>query len=61
MWAWGVAQYPYLLPKTLTVSQSASPPDTMTALLVIFVIALLVIAPSLALLFVLSQRRALED
>ena len=61
VWAWGVAQYPYLLPKTLTVSQSASPPDTMTALLVIFVIALLVIAPSLALLFVLSQRRALED
>jgi len=61
VWAWGVAQNPYLLPKTLTVDQAASSNDTMTALLVIFVAALLIIVPSLALLFVLSQRSALED
>ena len=61
VWAWGVAQYPYLLPKTLTVSQSASPSGTMTALLVIFVVAALVIAPSLGLLFWLAQRRALSE
>jgi cytochrome d ubiquinol oxidase subunit II len=61
VWAWGVAQNPYLLPKTLTVDQAASSSDTMTALLVIFVAALLVIGPSLALLFVLSQRRALGE
>jgi cytochrome d ubiquinol oxidase subunit II len=61
VWAWGVAQNPYLLPKTLTVDQAASSGDTMTALLVIFVVALLVIGPSLGLLFVLSQRSALED
>jgi cytochrome d ubiquinol oxidase subunit II len=61
VWAWGVAQHPYLLPKTLTVSQAASPHDTMVALLVIFAIALLVIGPSLGLLFTLSQRSALES
>jgi len=61
VWAWGVAQNPYLLPKTLTVDQAASSSDTMTALLVIFVVALLVIGPSLGLLYVLSQRSALED
>jgi cytochrome bd ubiquinol oxidase subunit II len=61
VWAWGVAQHPYLLPKTLTVDQAAASNDTMVALLVIFVAALLVIGPSLGLLFVLSQRSALED
>jgi cytochrome bd ubiquinol oxidase subunit II len=61
VWAWGVAQRPYLLPKTLTIDQAAASSDTMNALLVIFVAALLVIGPSLGLLFVLSQRRALGD
>jgi cytochrome bd ubiquinol oxidase subunit II len=61
VWAWGVAQYPYLLPKTLTVTQAAASSDTMTALLVIFVVAALVIGPSLSLLFALSQRRVLRD
>jgi cytochrome d ubiquinol oxidase subunit II len=61
VWAWGVAQYPYLLPKTLTVDQAAASNDTMTALLVVFVIAALVVLPSLGLLFALSQRSALED
>jgi len=61
VWAWGVAQRPYLLPKTLTVDQAAASSGTMNALLVIFVAALLVIGPSLGLLFVLSQRRALGD
>jgi cytochrome d ubiquinol oxidase subunit II len=59
VWAWGVAQRPYLLPKTLTIDQAASSSGTMDALLVIFVAALLVIGPSLGLLFVLSQRRTL--
>jgi cytochrome d ubiquinol oxidase subunit II len=61
VWAWGVAQYPYLLPKTLTVDQAAAANDTMTTLLVVFVIAALVVLPSLGLLFALSQRSALED
>jgi cytochrome d ubiquinol oxidase subunit II len=61
VWAWGVAQHPYMLPKTLTVDQAAASSDTMTALLVIFGVALVVIGPSLGLLFVLSQRSALED
>jgi cytochrome bd ubiquinol oxidase subunit II len=61
VWAWGVAQHPYMLPKTLTVDQAAASNDTMVALLVIFGFALAIIGPALGLLFVLSQRSALED
>ncbi|MFL5957893.1 MAG: cytochrome d ubiquinol oxidase subunit II, partial [Solirubrobacterales bacterium] len=61
VWAWGVAQHPYMLPKTLTVDQAAASNDTMVALLVIFGFALAIIGPALGLLFALSQRSALED
>jgi hypothetical protein len=50
-----------MLPKTLTVDQAAASNDTMVALLVIFGFALAIIGPALGLLFVLSQRSALED
>ena len=30
IWGWGVAQYPYLLPQTLTISQAAAPSETLT-------------------------------
>ena len=53
---WGVAQYPYILPPTMTFSDAASPSGSLDALLIVFVIALLVIAPSLGLLFMLDQR-----
>ena len=48
---WGVAQYPYILPPTMTFADAAAPAGSLDALLVIFVIAALVIAPSLALLY----------
>jgi cytochrome d ubiquinol oxidase subunit II len=60
VWAWGVAQHPYLLPTSLTVDGAAASDDTMTALLAVFGAALVVVAPALALLFVLGQRSALE-
>jgi cytochrome d ubiquinol oxidase subunit II len=60
VWGWGVAQYPYILPNTLTLAQAAAPPGSQEALLVVFVVAAVLIAPSLALLFVLDQRSRLE-
>ncbi len=33
IWAWGVAQYPYLLPQTLTISDGAADPATLTEVL----------------------------
>jgi cytochrome d ubiquinol oxidase subunit II len=56
IWAWGVAQHPYLLPQTLTISDAASPGVVLTGLLIVFAIAVVVVLPSLGLLFTLAQR-----
>jgi cytochrome bd ubiquinol oxidase subunit II len=58
--AWGVAQWPYMLPTTLKVSQAAAPDPTLWTVLIVFVIAAVVILPSLGLLYVLDQRGLVE-
>jgi cytochrome d ubiquinol oxidase subunit II len=58
---WGVAQWPYLLPETLEVSEAAAPDATMWTILVVFVVAAIVILPSLALLYVMDQRSLVES
>jgi cytochrome d ubiquinol oxidase subunit II len=58
--AWGVAQWPYLLPTSLKVSQAAAPDATLATILVVFAIAVVVILPSLGLLYSLDQRSMLE-
>ncbi len=57
---WGVAQWPYMLPETLKVSQAAAPSATLTSVFVVFIIAAIVILPSLGLLYVLDQRSVLQ-
>jgi cytochrome d ubiquinol oxidase subunit II len=59
--SWGVAQWPYLLPQTLTVSQAAAPSGTLTALVVTVVLAALIVGPGFVLLFVLAQRGLLPE
>jgi cytochrome bd ubiquinol oxidase subunit II len=60
VWGWGVAQYPVLLPgTTVTLSNAGAPNDTLVALVVLFIIAVLLIGPSFALLFILQGRRLL--
>jgi cytochrome d ubiquinol oxidase subunit II len=59
VWGWGVAQYPDILPGSLTIAQAAAPAGALDALLVVFVVAALVIAPSLGFLYVLDQRSRL--
>jgi cytochrome d ubiquinol oxidase subunit II len=61
IWAWGVAQHPYLLPQVLTIDAAAAPGATLTAVLVVFGIALVVVVPALALLFTLVQRNLVEE
>jgi cytochrome d ubiquinol oxidase subunit II len=61
IWGWGAAQYPYLLPQTLTIEEGAAASETLTAVLVLFGIAVVVVLPALALLFVLDQRSLLEE
>ncbi|MDM7855542.1 cytochrome d ubiquinol oxidase subunit II [Cellulomonas alba] len=59
--SWGVAQWPYLLPETLTVADAAAPSGTLTAILVAVGLFVLVVAPGFVLLYVLEQRRLLPD
>jgi cytochrome bd ubiquinol oxidase subunit II len=54
--AWGVAQWHYMLPTTLTVDQAASPSGTLAALLLVTGVAVVVIFPAIGLLFLLDQR-----
>jgi cytochrome bd ubiquinol oxidase subunit II len=61
VWGWGMAQYPDVLPGALSLADAAAPTGSLDALLIVFVAAALVIAPSLALLYILSQRSRLES
>jgi cytochrome d ubiquinol oxidase subunit II len=61
VWGWGVAQHPYLLPTSLSIDAAAAPGPTLTALLVVFGVAAVVVAPALGLLYTLHQRSRLEE
>ena len=72
VWGWGVAQFPYLLPPAdspappqadcgcLTIAGGAGADPTLTAVMIVFVCALLIVGPSLAYLYKLSQQQLLE-
>jgi cytochrome d ubiquinol oxidase subunit II len=59
--SWGVAQWPYLLPESLTVSAAASPTGTLAAVLVAVVLAAVIVLPGFALLYVLDQKGLLPE
>jgi cytochrome d ubiquinol oxidase subunit II len=61
VWGWGVAQFPYLLPETLTISQGAGASATLTEVLIVFGVAVVLVLPSLGFLYVLGQRSILEE
>jgi len=56
---WGMAQWDYVLPQSLTVAQAAAPSGTITAVLIATAIAVIVLGPSFALLYTLDQRSLL--
>ncbi len=57
---WGVAQYPNLLGTYTTIGAAAAPAPTLWALTIVAAVALAVVVPSMALLFVLAQRGSLD-
>ncbi len=61
IWGWGVAQYPYLLPTDLTIAAGAGTDATLTMVLIVFVAAVILVIPSIALLYTLTQRNVLES
>jgi cytochrome d ubiquinol oxidase subunit II len=61
VWGWGVAQYPVLLPGTgLTLTTSGAPNQTFVAIIWLFVLVVVLVAPAFGLLYVLQGRHLLH-
>jgi cytochrome d ubiquinol oxidase subunit II len=56
---WGIGQWDYVLPTSLTVAQAAAPSGTITAVLVATALAVALLGPSFVLLYTLDQRSLL--
>jgi cytochrome bd ubiquinol oxidase subunit II len=61
VWGWGVAQYPYLLPEKLKIADAAAASSTLTGVLIVFGVAVVLVLPSIVLLFTLAQRNVIEE
>ncbi len=61
VWGWGVAQFPYLLPTSLKISQAAAPPETLAVVIIVFIAAAILVLPALGLLYWLSQKELLGE
>jgi cytochrome bd ubiquinol oxidase subunit II len=59
--AWGVGQWDYMLPESLTISEAAAPTGTIVAVLVAVGLAVLLVVPGFVLLYVLDQRGSLPE
>jgi cytochrome d ubiquinol oxidase subunit II len=59
VWGWGLAQYPYLFPTSLPLAAGSAPTASLVAEFVVAGLAVLLVAPGFALLYVLQQRRLL--
>jgi cytochrome d ubiquinol oxidase subunit II len=58
---WGAAQWPYVIPESLTFSAAAAPSGTLAAVLTVAGLAVVVVVPGFVLLFVLQQRGLLPE
>jgi cytochrome bd ubiquinol oxidase subunit II len=56
---WGLAQYPYLLPTSLSLAAGSAPTASLVAEFIVAGLAVLLVAPGFALLYFLQQRRLL--
>jgi cytochrome bd ubiquinol oxidase subunit II len=59
--AWGAAQWPYILPESLTFSAAAAPTGTLVAVLTAVVLAVAIVVPGFVLLYVLHQKGLLPE
>jgi cytochrome bd ubiquinol oxidase subunit II len=57
LWGWALAQYPYLVPPTLTIADAAAPGATLTLVLWALAGGALVLFPSLLYLFRIFKRQ----
>jgi cytochrome d ubiquinol oxidase subunit II len=59
--SWGVAQWDYVLPETLTIAEAAAPNGTLVALVVATIGGLLIVLPGFLLLYRLDHKGLLPD
>jgi NADH dehydrogenase len=59
--AWGVAQWPYMLPPWLTITEAAGAPHTLGWVIAITAVAALLAFPALTMLYVMDQRSRLQQ
>ena len=57
VWGWGISQYPFLIPSTLTIDAAAAPPITLRLTLGTLAAGALVLIPSLVYLFRVFKSR----
>jgi cytochrome d ubiquinol oxidase subunit II len=60
IWGYFAAAFPYVLPTSLKISGAAAASASLTAVIVVFGVAAVLVVPSLTLLYTLSQRQALD-
>jgi cytochrome d ubiquinol oxidase subunit II len=60
IWGYFAAAFPYILPTSQRISDAAGASGALTAVMIVFVAAVALVIPSLALLYALSQRSSLE-
>ena len=60
VWGWGIAQYHYSLPQSLTIAAREGGPATLQWLVIVVVAAVLLVIPALVLVFRLDQHSRLE-
>jgi cytochrome bd ubiquinol oxidase subunit II len=60
IWGAFTAMFPYLLPTSITIGEAAAPDATLSAIYVVFGIAIVLVLPALFLLYFLAQSDMLE-
>lgn len=58
---WGVGQYPWLLPQSLSLSAGSAPPATLQAELVVLLLAGVLVGPAFVYLYWLQQHERLSE
>ncbi len=61
MVGWGVAQWPYMLPTSLEITEAAAPTGTLATLVVATVLLAIVVVPGFVLLYSLDQKGLLPE
>ena len=59
VWGWGLAEYPFLFPTSLSLAAGSAPNAALVAEFVVAGLAVLLVAPGFAVLYLLQQRRML--